>query len=297
METIVIAGGSGLVGRTLQRLIDPKQYKVYVLTRNPKSPYELGWDYIRQKIDDRVKEAQHVINLTGAGIADSRWTDSRKELILESRIQSTHFLIQTFEQAKVKLETFISASAIGYYGDGGDKWLGEETPPVTKEFLSDVCIHWENAAHHATSVARHLSILRIGTVLSREGGALSKMDMTIPIGIANYFGNGQQYMSWIHADDLAKMMIFIANHRLSGIYNAVAPDVLTNKSFTQKLVSVMNPKAFTLAAPSFALRLALGEMSRVILNSSRVRSEKIQSVGFNFDYPLAGSALEALYQS
>ena len=295
MSTILIAGGSGLVGSLISRLALDKGFKTLILSRSPKAENEIKWDIKTKEIDERAFEVQHIINLTGSGIADGRWTRARKEEIIKSRTESTRLLISAFAARGVSVDHFVSASAIGYYGNGKDQWLYEDTPVVTKEFLSDDCVLWEEASSLADQIAKHISILRIGTVLSRNGGALAKMDMTIPYGVANYFGSGEQYMSWIHEIDLANMFLYMIKQDLSGIYNAVAPEVLTNKDFTEALRDAVNPKAFLLPAPAIGLKIALGEMSRVILNSSRVRAEKIIGRQFNFGYPTAKSALKDLY--
>jgi uncharacterized protein (TIGR01777 family) len=295
MSKILIAGGSGLVGSLINRLAKAKGFETLILTRSPSAENEIKWNIKNKEIDELAFSAQHIINLTGSGIADGRWTQERKEEIIKSRTESTRFLISEFAARGVTVDHFVSASAIGYYGDGRDQWLYEDTPVVTKEFLSEVCVLWEEASSLAERIAKNISVLRIGTVLSRNGGALAKMDMTIPYGVANYFGTGEQYMSWIHEEDLANMFLFMIEQNLTGIYNAVAPEVLTNKAFTKDLRDAVNAKALLLPAPAFGLKIALGEMSRVILNSSRVSAEKIIEHKFNFLYPTAKSALKDLY--
>ncbi len=295
MEKILIAGGTGLVGKQLRNLLSSQPHtEVYILTRNPRNPEDLRWNPSDKTYDPRASDCDHIINLAGAGIADGRWTAGRKKEILDSRIQSTELLVELLKKQNKRVKSFISASAIGYYGDGGEKWLYEDTSAVTQEFLSEVCIKWEEAATAARDVSDHLCILRIGTVLSTEGGALPKMTMTLPVGIANYFGNGNQYMSWIHEYDLAQMINYCISTRLDGIYNAVAPEVLTNKAFMNSLIQAGNHKALLLPAPAIGLKVALGEMSRVVLNSSRVSADKIMHAGFTWTYPTATEALKEL---
>jgi len=300
MDTVLIAGGTGLVGSRLYANLVSKGYTVLVLTRNKDKAkagaHMLYWDIERGIIDEQAATVDYVINLSGAGIADGRWTRSRKQLILNSRIDSTGFLIEYLRKREVKLKAFLSASAIGYYGDGGNKVLREEDDVVTDEFLSQVCVAWEDAAANAQDISKRLITYRISTVLSREGGALAKMDVTIPLGVANYLGSGDQYFSWIHIDDLCDMFIEgIKNMEMNGIYNACAPEQLTNKDFTRELRDAINKKALLLPAPAFGIKLAFGEMARVVLNSSRVSADKILDTGFQFEYRTAELALADLY--
>ena len=299
MDSIIIAGGSGLVGSRLVEKLTDSNCIVNVLTRSKKKSSHEGyifWDPSTQKMGEWPDHVNHVINLAGAGIADKRWTKERKKLLLSSRLDSTNFLIQFLRENNKQLDSYIAASAIGYYGDGGHSLLREEMQPVSIEFLSDVCVKWEEASSAAKNVANQMNILRIGTVLSTKGGALPKMGQTIPLGVANYLGNGKQMISWIHIDDLCKMILYLIQKNISGIYNAVAPDPIDNKSFTIILKDIINPRAIVLPAPSNGIKLAFGELSRLVLNSSNVSAEKIQNEGFVYDYPSLTQALKHLYQ-
>ena len=299
MDTIVIGGGSGIIGSQVVEISKHQGYRPLVLTRDKsradQSESYLHWDISEGYIDPQIKEANHIINLAGSGIADGRWTKKRKKEILDSRMDSTQLLINTIRDQKLDIKSFISASAIGFYGDGGDVQLDEEDPIQTKEFLSDVCVAWEAAAAPAAKSVDHLCIVRIGTVLSPSGGALEKMTQTIPLGIASYLGSGKQYMSWIHLEDIARILVYSISNQLSGIYNAVAPEVLSNKEFTDKLRQAINPKALLLPAPALGIKVAFGEMSRVVLNSSNISAEKIENTGFKFSYPTLNLALQELY--
>lgn len=300
METVVISGGSGLVGSRLRNLLHDHGYRVLVLTRNlekaKKQTHLIHWNPSAGQIGEIQDNVDHVINLAGAGIADKRWTKERKKIILESRTRSTALLVNHFRKATHPLLSFISASAIGYYGDGGNMRLKEDTPMANREFLSNVCEAWEQEAEKARNIPCRLVILRIATVLSRAGGALDKMDATIPFGVANYLGNGRQFFSWIHIDDLCQMMITaIQNKDMNGVYNACAPEELTNKQFTEELRDAINKKALLLPAPALGIKVAFGEMSRVVLNSSRVVADKILDTGFQFEFRNAEKALVNLY--
>lgn len=301
METIIIAGGSGIIGSHLSKLCEEQGYRVYVLTRNAQKAKNnsrfIHWNLEEGTIDSRMKEANHIINLAGSGIADGRWTAKRRKQIIDSRVDSTQLLIRTIQDENLPIQSYISASAIGYYGDGGDRLLEEHDEVVTKEFLSEVCVKWEEAAWKAESLVNHLGIIRIGTVLSPAGGALSKMATTIPYGVANYLGSGKQLMSWVHLEDISGIFLYAIKQKLSGVYNGVAPEVLTNKDFTNQLRKAINPRSLLLPAPAFGIQLAFGEMSRVVLNSSNISSKKIESSGFEFKYPTLQKALGQLYPS
>lgn len=300
MDTVLITGGTGMVGTRLRQRMSARGIKSLVLTRDKElassSDEHLYWNVKDGVISDDINSVTHVVNLVGSGIADGRWTDERKRSIMDSRTKTTGFLINALRKSGVHLKSFISASAIGYYGDGGDKVLYEDSGVVTDEFLSQVCAAWEGAAQEAQDISERLVILRIATVLSRQGGALAKMDATIPYGIANYLGSGRQYFSWIHIDDLCDLIIEgIVNSDYNGIYNACAPEEMTNKDFTIELRDAFNKKALLLPAPAFGIKLAFGEMSRVVLNSSRVSAQKLLDAGFQFEYRTADRALAELY--
>ncbi len=300
MSKILIAGGSGSIGKAFSKIARENNYEVKILTRQKKlctadSSY-LYWSPINGELELNGYQPNHVVNLSGAGIADEKWTKNRKKLIIDSRVKTTKFLITQFKKLGYQLDSFISASAIGYYGDTGDNLVDETSDPITDEFISEVCVLWEQAAAEATSICSNLTILRISTVLFRGGGALSKMDKTIPFGMANYLGNGKQYLSWIHIEDLCHMILHTftlpEGHH---IFNAVADETPTNFNFTKTLRDVINPKALLMPAPSFSLKLILGEMSKIVLNSSLISNEKIKQNGFSFKYPNLKEALKNLY--
>lgn len=285
METVLIAGGSGLVGSHLRQILIDSGYRVLVLTRNAglaasTEDYVL-WDVPNDVIDHEAQSADHIINLAGAGIADRRWTHNRKKEIIESRTRTTKLLIRYCRDHDVRLRSFINASAMGYYGDCGERMMSEDDEGSTSDFLSKVCQLWEEAAHDATDIADSVTLLRISTVLSTRGGALPKMTSSIPFGIAPYLGDGQQYISWIHIEDLCRMISFFlqASHSFE-VYNAATDRSMTNKSFTKSLVKSINRHALLSPVPEIALKLAMGEMSRVVLNSCRLNTEKLEKTGF-----------------
>ena len=295
-ESILIAGGTGLVGNRLIQLLDTNQYDIHILSRNSKSADGIQyhkWDFGSMTIDPNAVKVDHIINLNGAGIADKRWTDSRKKVLIESRTKSAKLIKKALEETGHKPKTYISASAVGFYGNRDDENLYEDSP-VGKGFMAECCKLWEDSAQELKSHVDRLLINRIGIVLSTKGGALPKVLMTKQVGVYNYFGNGKQYYSWIHIDDLCNIFIDqIKKNYPSGIYNAVAPKPLTNKQFTIEIKDALNGN-LALPAPVFGLRLLLGEMANVVLNSNRVYPKRLEEESFGFEYSDLGIAVKDL---
>ena len=296
-ETILIAGGTGLVGSRLLELIDYTKYTVKILSRRKKTNTEninyYTWDFKNMTIEDGAVDADFIINFTGAGIADARWSDSRKKLLIDSRVDSAKLIRKGLETSRNQPKAYISASAVGYYGDRADEKLTESSP-AGSGFLSECCELWEKSALELKPLVERLIINRIGIVLSTKGGALPKILMTKAIGLYNYFGNGQQYYSWVHIDDLCAMFLKnIEDASKNGIYNAVTPDPLTNKQFTIEIKEALGGFA-ALPAPKFGLRLALGEMADVVLNSNRVVPKKLLQEAFAYAHPNLGEAVKDL---
>ena len=297
MKTILIAGGSGLVGTRITELLDSDEYLIIILTRFPKPPKGnityLYWDIDKGVIDDRALYADYLINLTGAGIADSRWTTKRKKILIDSRVNSTLLIQSAMKKANRKFKAVVSASAIGYYGDQGDTILDERNNPGD-EFLSTCCLLWENASEQLQEVTDYNRIVRVGLVLSTRGGALPKLLMTKTVRLFNYFGNGKQYYSWIHIDDISRMFIHLLTERSDhSVYNGVAPRPLTNKKFTEEVRDAFG-SGIVLPAPALGLKIALGEMSKVVLNSNRVLPKNFTEVGFRFEFPDLTNAIKDL---
>ncbi len=293
-QIVWIAGGDGLVGNHLQSVIDKSKFDVYTLSRKkPKSSQFIQWD-TEKKVIYSDQKPDHIINLAGAGIADARWTDQRKKILVSSRVDSALTLKAYLQEKGIRPDTYISASAVGYYGDQKDRILTEESKPGN-EFMSDCCIAWEDAAKSTGNLCAKTVLLRIGIVLSTQDGALPKMLMTKSVGVFNYFGKGAQYHPWIHIDDLAKMIIFaIESPKVKGIYNAAAPQQITNKEMMQEIMTALDSNGVLLPAPSFGLRILLGEMANVVLNSNRVDVQKMLDTGFTFQYTKCGEAVRDL---
>lgn len=295
-KSILIAGGSGLVGSRLIELIDPSIYDVSILSRNTKSVDSINiykWDFEEMTIDEDAVKVDFIINLNGAGIADKKWTTERKKLLVESRIKSAQLIRSALQLTGHKPKAYISASAVGFYGDRKDEEL-YETSPEGRGFMAECCKSWEDSASELSSFVERLIIDRIGVVLSTKGGALPKILMTKQIGVYNYFGNGQQYYSWIHIDDLCRILVTqIEDDSYVGIYNTVSPKPLTNKQFTTEIKEALDGN-LVLPVPVFGLRLMLGEMANVVLNSNRVFPKRLKEHLFNFKYDDLGKAVKDL---
>lgn len=300
MSHILIAGGSGLVGARLSAMLRERGYETALLSRNSSSNgiKTFQWNPASGAIDRAAVEgASAVINLAGAGIADRLWTPARKRLIIESRTQSTALLKQAIATASNRVETYLSASAIGYYGHAGDALL-EETAPAGKGFLAESTNAWESAFRELESLHIRSAAFRIGIVLSPEGGALAKILLPFKARVGSYFGDGSQWYSWIHIDDVCRIFIHaLENPEVRGIYNAVAPHPVSNKELVETIGKVLGGPNLIAPVPAFLLRTGMGEMADVILNSNRVSSRKIEATGFSFRFPQLKPALEDLLLS
>jgi len=288
-QNILITGGSGLVGRSLTSLFLEEGHKVSWLSRSGKSKENVQgyqWDVNKGTIDNKALEwADTVIHLAGEGVANGRWTNAQKKRILDSRIESTKLLRASIEEVDNKPSAFISASAIGYYGmDNGERLLMEEDDPGS-DFLADVTSKWEEAIDEITALSIAVTKVRIGVVLSRNGGALEKMSLPIRWGAGAALGSGRQYMSWIHMDDLCSLIYYLIENNLTGTYNAVSPNPATNKEVTKSIATQLGRPFFLPNVPTFILKIMLGEMADMLLGSSKVSSRKIENAGFKFQFP------------
>lgn len=295
-KTILIAGGTGLVGTRLSTLLVEKGHAVRLLTRTPKGENQFVWDPAQGTIDERALEGvDAVINLAGAGIADKRWTPERKRLLIDSRVQSADTLREALKHVEQTPGIYVSASAIGYYGNSGEKRMDERDAPVEDTFMVNCCQQWEGAAEKVGAMGLRTVIFRIGIVLAKDGGALPEVERPLKFGIGSYFADGQAWWSWIHIDDLCRMFLWaMENENVEGVYNAVAPFPERNLDLVKKMAQAMDRRVLYIPAPAFALRTALGEMSAVILNSNLVSGDKIMTEGFVFRHPKAEEALEEI---
>ncbi|MCB9081238.1 MAG: TIGR01777 family protein [Lewinellaceae bacterium] len=302
MATVLLAGGTGLIGRRLSAKLTEKGYSVLHLSRSASSTAEYPtyrWDLAKRFVDpEAIQRADYVINLAGAGIADKPWTAARKQVIIDSRVQGNELLAASFKQYGAP-KAYLSGAAIGYYGDRpGDQWLKEDALPGAKGFLPESCLAWEKAIRQVANVGVHTLGFRIGIVLTPEGGALQKMLLPLKFHLSPYFGTGQQWYSWIHLDDICAIFMHGLEHpQMEGMYNAVAPNPVRNIDLARELARVIPGKQYLIPAPGFALRLALGEMADTVLSGSRVSADRIQESGFTFQFPELPGALENLLPS
>lgn len=300
-KNILISGGTGLVGEALVDKLLAKGYQVGVLSRSKRNDAKglryFTWDIKQEKVDhEAIAFADIVVHLAGAGIADGRWSASRKKEILQSRTESTRVLFEAFKKADKQPELFLGASAIGNYGaDTGTAWQFESSGPGN-DFLAEVVSKWEKSSEAFEKWGSRVVKLRIGVVLSTKGGALAKLAAPIKLGAGAPLGSGKQYMSWIHIDDLADMFVFaIENQNLQGIFNAVSPEPVSNAALTKIAAEILKKPLFLPKVPAFALKLAFGEMAAVVLGGNKVSAEKIMNAGFTYRYPQAAPALKDLF--
>ena len=301
VKKVLIAGGSGLIGRRLSWLLQDSGYQVAWLSRKPdqKAPYPTyEWNVSRQFVDRKAFEGVAVvINLAGAGIVDKPWTSKRKQVIIDSRVKSTELLLKNIQELNPKPEVYLSGAAIGYYGDRGDEILKEDAPPGKEGFLAESTLLWEEAIQKVRSTKLRTLTFRIGIVLSTKGGALPQMALPVNFGFGVYFDQGNQWYSWIHIDDLCKLFIWaIETQTVTGVYNAVAPAPETNKNFTKLVVKAKGRRSLNFGVPAIGLRWLMGEMADTILGSARVSADKAINEGFEFQFPALEGALKDLFR-
>jgi len=304
MQTVLITGGTGMVGTSLTQLLLSKGYQVIVLTRQPRISnvpnlsYAV-WDIDKGYIDpSAIQNADTIVHLAGAGVADKRWSKKRKQEIVDSRVMSGELLVKYLIENSHHVKTVVAASAIGWYGpDTAESLMNgfTETDPVDGAFLGDTCKRWEDSVKPIETLGIRLVTLRIGIVLNKKGGALAEFIKPAQFGMATIFGNGQQMVSWIHHHDLCKMMIYgIETAAIKGVYNAVSPDPISNKDLIIAITKKLRGFYLPIPVPAFVLKIMLGEMSIEILKSAKVSSKKIEDNSFKFDFPTLTSALDDL---
>lgn len=296
-NTILIAGGAGLIGTRLSELLTEQGHSVRLLSRTPKTTGHFFWDPAAGEIDSAALQGvDYVINLAGAGIADKRWTNARKEELVQSRVQSAALLSREFKRMAERPRAYISASAIGYYGNTWETLVREDSPTADKSFMVDCCQQWENAADQMTPLGIRTVKFRIGVVMAKEGGALAEIVNPLRFGLGAYFGDGQAWWSWIHREDVCRAFAWaIENQQAEGVFNLVAPSPVRGKVLVKAIAKAMRQPAIMVPAPSFVLRLIFGEMSAVILNSNRVSADKLISAGFVFKWPEVNAALSDIF--
>ncbi len=297
IKNIVISGGSGLIGKVLAKVLIEEGYNVFILTRNKNISSNKGYIYWNNNTgvinDEAIENTDAIIHLAGANIGEKRWTKIRKKEIIDSRVKTTELLFKHIN--KNKLKCVISASATGYYGAVTSNEIYDENHKNSNDFLGTVCKEWEQSTTKFAEAGIRTTILRTGVVLSGNGGVLPIILKPIKYGLGAALGSGKQYMPWIHITDLCNMYKFaLENNSITGIFNAVAPEHINNKELTKKIAKQINKNIILPNIPSFLLKIALGKMSSLLLEGSRVSCNKIISSGFKFSFPTIDSAIDNL---
>jgi len=315
MPTVLITGGTGMIGTALSRHLLNQGYDVIILSRNPIETasvykttstqnsfrpsgniYYAKWDTDKMMIDPQaIAKADHVVHLAGEGVAKKRWTKKRKDEIRLSRTKSSELLYNCLSSKPNKVKSVVSASAIGWYGPDQGKIFTEDDP-ASNDFLGQTCKAWEESIDKVATLGKRLVKMRLGIALSNEGGALAEFKKPARFGVAAVLGSGNQVTSWIHIDDLCRAFIHaIETPEMTGVYNLVAPQPATNRELTLLIANAMNGRFFIpFKVPSFLLKLIMGEMSVEVLKSTTVDSGKLQKTGFNFIYTNVQSAIKHL---
>ena len=292
---ILITGASGLIGRRLTETLLSQSHQVTALTRAPEraakllGPQVQLWNTLADKTSLDGFDA--VINLAGEPIADKRWTKDQKQKLCDSRWQLTEKLAALINASTNPPSVFISGSAVGYYGDQGQAVVAEDEPP-NKQFTWQLCARWEALALAAESERTRVCLLRTGVVLSQKGGALSKMVLPFRAGLGGPFGDGQQYMPWIHIDDMVNAILFLLNHEtLNGAFNLVSPYPVRNDQFSALLGEILHRPSF-MRVPAGVVRLLMGESAILVLGGQRAIPQRLEDAGFEFRYTELKPALE-----
>jgi len=296
MKAILISGGSGLVGRHLSKKLKEKGYCVAVLSRASRQDKDIltyAWDIDKSEIEKvAIETTDYIVHLAGANIGDRRWTNKRRQLIIDSRVKTGQLIFDKIKENKNKLKAFISASAIGYYGTITTDTIFSETDQPSNDFLGQTCCQWEQSADSFAKFGIRTVKIRTAIVLTKHGGALARMITPVKLGIGSAIGSGRQFIPWIHLDDLCGIYIkAIEDTEMNGVYNAVAPDHKTNRDFTEILARVLKKPFWFPNVPALLLKLIFGKMSEIFLNGSRVSSEKIIKAGYSFKFANLESAL------
>ena len=304
MANFLITGGTGMVGSALTKQLIQSGHEVVILTRrarrsdHPLIQYK-SWDPSQNQLDETaIRTADYIVHLAGANVAEKRWTVNRKQEILESRVRSGEFLVESLKKIPNRVKAVLGASAQGWYG--ADPLIPNpnpfvETDPAHLDFLGSTCQSWEQSLQPLSSMGIRLIQLRIGIVLSTSGGALAEFIKPVRLGISPILGNGKQVISWIHLDDLTRLIEWtLLNESVSGIYNAAAPNPVSNRSLMRVLSRAYRRPFIPVPVPDFFLQLILGEMSIEVLKSTTMSVAKIQQAGFSFQFPHIEEALNDL---
>jgi uncharacterized protein (TIGR01777 family) len=298
-KVVLITGASGLIGNYLSKLLDDNNFEVIHLVRKKVSDskyQQFVWNVNEDFIEEEaLMKTNIIIHLAGAAIADKPWTQERKKEIIDSRVLGTNFLIKKLVSLKIKLDAFVAASAIGFYGLNSIGRPFEETDKHDLGFLGDCCFQWESASSKAIDISTKFSIIRIGIVLAKEGGALPKLVQPIKYFVGSALGTGKQTMPWIHIYDLCNIFFeAVTNPTMNGIYNGVSPSAATNYDLTMNVAKVLNRPLLLPKVPAFFIKFIFGELSQLVLKGAPVSAKKIIDTGFKFKFAELNDALNNL---
>lgn len=296
---ILISGASGLIGQELTKALLKKGHHVAHLDRKKRPGAKVKtflWNVEDGTIDEScIDGIDTVIHLAGANISEKKWTDKRKKELIDSRVNSIRLIYDLIKKHENKVNSIISASAIGYYSDRGDDLMTEDCTP-SNDFLANCCVEWEDAVDEAASMGLRVVKMRTGVVLSATGGALPQLARPIKLWVGSPIGDGHQWVPWIHWKDVVDMYVFaVENDGLSGVFNMVAPLPVTNEQLTKAVAKHLHKPLWAPKVPAFLLKMILGEMSLIVLASIRVSADKVQEAGFKFKYPGITVALDDIY--
>ena len=295
-QVVLITGANGMVANYLAKQLEGN-YSVRFLTRKVSQDNQYLWDLNTKYIDvEALKGVNHIIHLAGTPISGKRWSRKRKQAILHSRVDSSQLILETLKKYSLTVDSFISASAIGYYGTVTTQNIFTEESSKGNDFLSDVCGKWEDVAHlfKLNGVANRVSVVRMGIVLDKNYGAFKRIVQPIKLRIGASLGTGNQYMPWIHIHDLCGVYKFIIDNNISGTFNGVAPEHVTNNQLTKSVGRFLNRRIILPNIPEFLIKFLFGKMSVILLKGSRVSSDKIVQEGYCFNYQTLDQALSNL---
>ncbi|WP_316811230.1 TIGR01777 family oxidoreductase [Pedobacter heparinus] len=298
---ILITGATGMIGKRLIAALLQSGHSIAVLSRKRKTipgAKVYLWDVYHGKIEKECMDGiDTIIHLAGENIAAEKWTNKRKRQIIDSRVLSTRLLYQTIKDTNAKIGTFVSASAVGYYGDSGDEILTEESP-AGYGFMADCCQQWEAAIDKGRQLGIRIVKLRTGVILAKKEGALASLEKPIRFFAGAPLGSGRQWIPWLHIDDMVAMYInAIENNLISGAYNACAPFPVTNTTLTKAIAKKLHRPVWPFKVPEKILKFMLGEMSEVIFISTNASAQKILTADFKFRYIQLDEALSDIYDS
>jgi len=296
MQTVLISGGTGLIGSLLSKKLIQKGYEVTHLSRSKAENSKFKtylWDYQTNYIDpEAIRNTDYIIHLAGAGVVDKKWTENQKQIIIDSRVKTSTLILNEVRKQNKFIKAYITASGVGYYGAINSEKIAIEEDENHNDFLGKVCLQWEQSAEPFKERGIRTVALRTGMVLSKNGGALAKLLPSFNLGLGSAIGSGKQYVPWIHIDDLCTMFLkAIEDEKLEGAYNAVAPEHVTNSIFSKTIAKILKKPFWFPKVPGFILKLVLGDMSVILLKGMRVSSKRIVDSGFIFSYPTLNKAL------